>query len=203
MKALATHNLILTLAVSAWVADLHAAPDSSAAAKPASSELDLVDGPNVRVMRHEDGSRTVFIKSPDGRTLTRKMFTTSGTLKMMTVFRMDQNQNPTGCKIYDGSNELIYKVRYGYRKSDGKLVQEEMYDARVVRKDPATGKEMPVQVVKYCYDAQGNRSAPMAFNLLPGKTFQELFGEKSSALDANPFQNPDAPVNPNSRRINP
>lgn len=203
MKTLATHNLILALAMSAWLTDLRAEPARSAPAAATNSDLELVDGPNVRVMRHEDGSRTVFIKSPDARTLTRKTFTTGGTLKMMTVFRMDPNQNPLGCKIYDGSNELMFKVRYGYRKSDGKLVQEEMYDARVVRKNPETGKEMPIQVVKYVYDAQGNRSAPMAFNLLPGKTFEEVFGVKSSALDANPFHDPAGPVNPNARKVGP
>lgn len=197
MSALAIRNLVLTLILPFWLPLLHAAPAAPARAP----ELDVVDGPNVRVMRHEDGSRTVFTKSPDARTLTRKTFTTNGTLKMMTVFRMDANQNPTGCKIYDGSNELMFKVRYGYRKSDGKLVQEEMFDARVVRKHPETGKEMPVRVVKYVYDAQGNRSAPMAFNLLPGKTFEEVFGVKSSALESNPFRDSSAPVNPEAKRV--
>ena len=33
--------------------------------------FDAVDGPNVRVMRHDDGSRTIFTRSPDNRTLTK------------------------------------------------------------------------------------------------------------------------------------
>jgi hypothetical protein len=74
-----------------------------------------------------------------------------------------------------------------------------MFDARVVRRDPNTGKEMPVQKIRYVYDAQGNRSAPIIYNLLPGKTFEEVFGVKSSALETNPFKEKAAPTNPKAR----
>jgi hypothetical protein len=151
-------------------------------------DFDAVDGPNVRVMKHEDGARTVFTRTPDNRTLTKKKFSPNGVLEMLTVYRMDANSNPIGCKIYDGHNDLLFKVSYGYRKSDGQLVEERMFDARVVRKDPNTGKEMPVQRICYVYDSQGNRSAPIVYNLLPGKTFEEVFGVKSSALETNPFK---------------
>lgn len=188
MNALATCKITMAI-LTGLLASLQAAPPSTIqSASAAVKDLEAVYGPNVRVMRHEDGSRTLFMKSPDNQTLTRKKYSASGTLSMMTVYRMDSNANPVSCKIYDGSNQLIFKVSYGYRKSDGQLVQENMYDARAVRKDPNTGKEMPIQVVKYVYDAQGNRSAPMAFNLLPGKTFEEVFGIKSSALETNPFK---------------
>jgi len=79
-----------------------------------------------------------------------------------------------------------------------------MFDARTPRKDPNTGKEMPVQIVQYVYDAQGNRSAPMIFNLLPGKTFEQVFGEKSSVRGADAFKNnsvPNALANPNARPL--
>lgn len=165
-------------------------------------EYDAVDGPNVRVMRHDDGSRTVFIRSPDNKKLTKKRFA-NGVLSMMTIYWMDLNGNPTGCRILDGQNQVMFKVQYGYRKSDGQLVKELMYDARVVRKDPNTGKEMPVQTITYVYDAEGNRSAPIIFNHLPGKTFEEVFGVKSSALETNPFKEstPGGVANPNARPV--
>ena len=167
------------------------------------NELEAVDGPNVRVMRHDDGSRTLFTRTPDNRSLTMKKFNANGVLVMMTNYRMDSNRNPVSCKIYDGANNLLYKVSYGYRKSDGQLVEERMFDARTKRQDPNTGVEMPVQRVCYVYDAQGNRSAPIVYNLLPGKTFEEVFGVKSSALDVNPFKEDagKAPANPNARPV--
>lgn len=174
-------------------------------AKEVAKPFEDVEGPNVRVMRHEDGSTTRFTRSPDNRTLTKKKFSANNVLTMMTVYRMDPNGNPIGCKISDGQNNLMFKVSYGYRKSDGQLVEERMFDARVVRKDPNTGREMPVQRICYVYDAQGNRSAPIVYNLLPGKTFEEVFGVKSSALETNPFKesSPGNQANPNARPVKP
>jgi hypothetical protein len=163
-------------------------------------EFDEVNGPNVRVMRHQDGSRTHFTRTPDNRTLTKRKFSANGVLTMLTVYRMDSNANPIGCRISDGQNNLLFKVSYGYRKSDGQLVEERMFDARATRRDPNTGKEMPVQRICYVYDNQGNRSAPIVFNLLAGKTFEQVFGVKSSALEANPFKEGET-ANPQARPV--
>jgi hypothetical protein len=170
-------------------------------AKEPVTELKEVDGPNVRVMRHEDGSRTLFTRAPDDRTLTKKKYSANGVLIMLTVYRMDASGNPIGCNIFDGQNQKLFKVSYGYRKSDGLLVEERMFDARVTRRDKNSGKEMPVQRICYLYDAQGNRSTPIVYNLLPGKTMEQVFGVKSSALETNPFKDgvPGGPANPNAR----
>ena len=152
------------------------------------NDVVAVDGPNVRVMKHEDGSRAVFIRSPDSRILTKKTFTVNGVLCMLTTYRMDSYGNPLGCKIRDGQNNEMFKVSYGYHKVTGLLVEELMFDSRVRRLNPANGKEMPVQRIVYLYDADGKRSAPIVFNLLPGKTFEQVFGVKSSALESNPFK---------------
>lgn len=151
------------------------------------NELEGVDGPNVRFMHHEDGSRSVFIRSPDSRKLTKKTYSKNGVLKMLTLYTMDSSGNPRGCKIMDGQNHELFKVSYGYHRQTGLLVEELMFDARVRRINPSTGKEMPVQRLSYVYNAEGERSAPIVSNYLPGKTFEQVFGAKSSALDINPF----------------
>lgn len=150
------------------------------------SELEEVDGPNVRCMKMEDGSKAYFIRSPDSRTLTKKTYL-NGTLTMVTIYKMDANGNPLGCKIRDGQNQELFKVSYGYHRVTGLLVEELMFDSRVKRINKDTGKEMPVQRLVYLYDAEGKRSAPIAYNFLPGKTFQQVFGVKSTALESNPF----------------
>ena len=109
---------------------------------------------------------------------------------MVTTYKMDANANPLGCKIRDGQNQELFKVSYGYHKVTGQLVEELMYDSRVRRLNPANGKELPVQKVVYLYDPEGKRSAPIVYNLLPGKTFEQVFGVKSSALETNPFKTP-------------
>ncbi len=152
--------------------------------------FDAVDGPNVRVMRHDDGSRTIFTRSPDNRSLTKKTFTANGSLMLLTIYRMDEHGNTMNCKIYDGQKTEMFKSRYGYRKSDGMLVEEQMFDSRVKRIDPNTGEEMPVRRFIYTYDALGKRSAPIAITLTPGKTAEEVYGGGASALESNPFDGP-------------
>lgn len=153
------------------------------------NELQEVDGPNVRVLRHEDGSRAVFVRSPDSRELTKKTYSPNGIVTMVTSYKMDAAGNPRGCKIRDGQNNELFKVSYGYHRVTGLLVEELMFDSRVKRINKDTGKEQPVQKIAYLYDAEGKRSAPIVYNYLPGKTFEEVFGVKSSALESNPFKN--------------
>jgi hypothetical protein len=194
-------NLLATWKISLVCAAIMAAgPFASAAVD---KDFEAVDGPNVRVMRHDDGTRTLFTRTPDNRTLTKKKFTANGVMTMRTIYRMDSSGNPIACKIFDGQGQELFKVSYGYRKIDGQLVEERMFDARVVRRDPNTGREMPVQRICYVYDNKGNRSAPIVLNLLPGKTFEEVFGVPSSALETNPFKgsSPEGLANPRAKPV--
>ena len=146
------------------------------------------DGPNVRIMRHQDGSRTEFRRSPDDRTLTKKMTGTNGAIKMVTIYRLDKNGNPRGCQIYDGKSTLLYKVSYGYHKTTGLLVAEDMFDARVKYLDK-DGKEMPVRRMYYTYDAQGNRSKAQAFVNIKGRMAEDVYKKaKTTYPDENPFK---------------
>jgi hypothetical protein len=185
-----------TLAIAAFAATL------GVSAQERDKEFDAVDGPNVRMMRHEDGSRTMFTRTPDNKRMTKKKFSSGGVLTMKSEYWMYSNGNPKMCHIFDGKGNMMFKVQYGYRKSDMQLVRELMWDARVKRIDPNTGKEMPIQRIEYLYNAQGERSAPIVINLLPGKTFEEVFGVKSSALETNPFRDEaEGVANPNARKV--
>lgn len=146
---------------------------------------EAIDGPNVRKMKHDDGSESIFVRSPDSKMLTKKT-RSNGIVTMVTTYRMDSSGNPLSCKIKDGQGNELFKVSYGYHKVTGLLVSELMYDSRVKR--TRDGKEIPVQEIRYLYDAEGKRSAPIAFNYLPGKTYQEVFHKDSTALDVNPFK---------------
>lgn len=150
-------------------------------------EIEAVDGPNVRKIRQQDGSKSIFIRSPDNKTLTKQTYSPNGTKTMQTTYKMDDSGNPLSCKIRDGLGREMFKVSYGYHKFTGQLVSELMFDSQVKRINKDTGKEQPVQIVRYLYDAEGKRSAPIVYNLLPGKYMEEVFGIKSSALESNPF----------------
>ncbi|NNC90290.1 MAG: hypothetical protein HKN82_17675 [Akkermansiaceae bacterium] len=148
-------------------------------------------GPNVRFMRHYDGTRTEFRRSPDDRIHTKKTFSGNGALVLVSVYRMDALGNPRSCKIYDGRKNLLYKVAYGYHKEHGKLVAEDMFDARTKRLNPNNGREMPVRRMYYTYDAQGNRSRPICYNFLEGERAEKIFGKdrmKTTFPENNPFR---------------
>jgi hypothetical protein len=146
-----------------------------------------VIGSNVRKMHHKDGSISELTRSPNGKTITKKTYSGNGILTMITLYKLDETANPLGCKIRDGQNNELFKVSYGYSKITGLLVEELMFDSRVKRLNKDTGKEMPVQRLAYIYDAEGNRSAPIVFNYLPGPKFEEVFHLKSTELGPNPF----------------
>lgn len=165
-----------------------------------------VQGPYSSVKRNKDGSYEEFARTHDLRVITKKTKGPDHTLRMTTVYRLSDQGNPLTCDIFDGKGTRLFKSRYGYDKRPGltygKLLEEQMFDARVKRINPKTGEEMPVRIFQYVYDAQGNRSAPISTTLIPGKTADEVFGP--SSLDYDPFdgQKPEnAPANPRSKPV--
>ncbi len=147
-------------------------------------------GPNVRIKRHEDGSRTVFQRSPDDRTLVKRTFGPDGHLRMVAVYRVDASGNPLACKIFDGQKSLLFKVAYGYNKKSGRLEAERMWDARVKRfpdKNNPT-KEGPVRVMYYNYDAEGTATAPEVYTFNKGLRAEDVFGKHGTFPHENPFQ---------------
>ena len=166
-----------------------------------------VKGPFSSIKRNKDGSYEEFSRTPGNPTITKQLKDVNGVVRTTTVYRLSPQGNPLTCDIWDGKGTRLFKTRYAYNKNPnsptfGKLVEEEMYDARVKRKDPKTGKEMPVRKFIYTYDAQGNRNAPMAFTLIPGKHAEDVFGP--SGLQYDPFDAREgAPLQEDGGRVNP
>ena len=145
-------------------------------------------GPNVRIKRHQDGSRTVFRRSPDDRTLVKRTWGANGAVKMIVVYRLNAQGNPLACKIFDGRETLLYKVSYGYSRTTERLQAEKMFDARATRTDPNTGKETPIRIMYYNYDAQGNATAPEVYTFKEGKSAEDVFGATGTFPQDNPFK---------------
>jgi hypothetical protein len=165
-----------------------------------------VKGPYASVKTNKDGSREYFSRTRDMRTITKQTKSADGTLRLTTVYRLSPQGNPLACDIFDGKGTRLFKSRYGYDPKPGltfgKLVEEQMFDARVKRAD-ASGQEMPVRRFLYTYDAQGNRNAPMAITLVPGKDANDIYGP--SALEFDPFDGQQPPAdkkaNPRSKPV--
>lgn len=166
-----------------------------------------VKGPYASVKTNKDGSREYFSRTRDMRTIKKQTKSADGTLRLTTVYRLSPQGNPLTCDIFDGKGARLFKSRYGYESKPGltfgKLVEEQMFDARVKRTD-ANGNEIPVRRFLYTYDARGNRNAPMSITTIPGKTAEEVYGP--SALEFDPFDGQGAPgspkqANPRAKRV--
>lgn len=160
------------------------------------------DNQSVRIIHNEDGSYTKFKKSPDDRVIERLTYGSKSTgtgervLYLRIVYRKDRQGRFRSGMIYDGAGNILYRVVYGYHRLTGRLVAENMYDARVKRThvitDRATGKpkeiEKPVRYLRYRYDAQGRQMKPIVFCLPAGRRAEELFGKEGSSYMEDPWK---------------
>lgn len=191
----------ILLAIFAITAGLHTTACSQTKSVSKSKHLS-------RLMNNRDGSVTEFTRNAENTVLIKKTYVDKPNgervMRDTTTFRRDKLGNLRSGIIADGAKRPLFRIVYGYHKDTGRLVAENMYDARVKRtfkEDPT--KEEPVRATRYHYTAQGERSAPIVFTSQAGKTSEELMNylnrNKKSDVELDPFRND--PVNPNSRPL--
>lgn len=159
-------------------------------------------GPHVRIKKNDqDGSYVVFERSPDDRRLVKTTKNQNGEVKMRATYRRNKKGFLTVGQIHDGQGELIFRVQYGYDIETGRLIAEQMYDARVKRyyplyyTDPETGErvknvdpetgeriQMPIRRVYYIYDAEGNQSRALSLVPKAGKNAEDVFRRTGNDL---------------------
>jgi hypothetical protein len=163
----------------------------------------------ARISKNRDGSITEFTRDAGNTTLVKRTYSEKPNgepvTRSRTLYRRDKFGNLRSGAIYDGQNKKLFRVVYGYHQDTGRLIAENMFDARVRRTNPKDpSKEEPVRATRYHYNAQGERSAPLTFTSQAGKTSEELMGwldrnKPFSDVDRDPFKR--TPVNPNSKPL--
>jgi Ca-activated chloride channel family protein len=136
----------------------------------------------VRTLDHPDGSRTRFTRTGDHKTVIKEAISPSGRVTMTAIYTIDEHGNPRTCTIRDEQHQECFKVRYGYRKANGDLVEERIFDAKTKRQDPASGEEVPVQRVVYLYEDGLPGRKPVIYSLIPGISLKRVFGQNTTAL---------------------
>lgn len=111
-----------------------------------------------RVVRHPDGSRSVYKRQRNTKGMMCATYTASGKLAAINDYREGKYGQLVSCIIYNHERTPIYKVAYGY-DSTARLIEERMY---------STPGGKLVQRVIYKYDESGNRSKPLIISLDPG-----------------------------------
>ena len=113
-----------------------------------------------RVVRHPDGSRSIYKRQRNVKGMQCSTYTASGKLAAINDYHEGKYGQLVGCNIYNHDRQLIYKVAYGY-DSSARLIEERMY---------SHPQNKLVQRVIYKYDSGGNRSKPLIISLNPGSS---------------------------------
>ena len=170
------------------------------------------EGAHVRILKNSDGSSTQFKRDHTNTRLEQSSFKEKENgekiIRTRTVYRRDLNGRLRSGIIEDGQKNKLYRIKYGYDKNTGRLIAENMYDMRVTRRNDPTdpNKETPVRALRYSYTAQGQRSKPVVYVGVKGKTAEEL----KKWINKNGYQNGTQPiddpfrnqtVNPNAKPL--
>lgn len=132
---------------------------SGATAHAQSADLAGTSGDMVRVVRHPDGTRSIYQRQVGWKGMRCSTYAASGKLAAVNDYTEGKYGQLVSCIIYDNSKKnIIYKVAYGY-DSRARLVEERMYNH--------PGGKL-VQRVIYKYDRNGERSKPVIISLNTG-----------------------------------
>ena len=148
---------IAGVGVACVAAYLYGEHDGRSAVKTVVQYVDVAGEKGTRTISHPGGGQSVYIlnNGPESNVLRKYDFSRNGELFLMTLYRVDGNGKPMSAKIFDGRKEELLKVSYGYRKSDGILVEERVFDAKNKRTSEADGRELPVQRYVHIVDESG------------------------------------------------
>jgi hypothetical protein len=103
----------------------------------ASSPVSARTGVDIwsQTILHPDGSRTVSKKDLESKVINQETFNASGTLVMKRVYQLDAAGKEQRGFVFDGYNQLIYRIGYIYDEID-RLKEEVLFNTRgqVVRR---------------------------------------------------------------------
>ncbi len=102
---------------------------------------ELPRSPHLRWIKNDDGTYSVF-KLQDKNLLIKRVIKPDGHTIFIVRYQLDVDGRALCCKIKDADGKAVYRVSFGYRMSDGKLVEE-----RVYRDGEAAAKEILCRII--------------------------------------------------------
>lgn len=140
------------------------------------NDFKIREASSSRLIKHEDGSRSYFERTSNGKGMRKRTYNTQNVLVSVTYYFRGKFGELVSCLIYDGQKNELFHVSYGYN-ANAELVEERMFDSKT--------KEL-VRRFLYKYDAQGNRSKPVCITLVKSNTVIEKHGGPT-APEKDPF----------------
>jgi hypothetical protein len=135
------------LAVEPPTGPLHAqqAPDGKTA---------LAAGPFVRMVRHNDGSKSITARDELTKELVISTYDPEGNLKLRRNYQLDLYGKPKTFLFYDGGGQPLVRGEYIYDAQD-RVTEEKWFDMQ---------SQKPIQDLAHNYDAKGKRLPPQTMH---------------------------------------
>lgn len=144
---------------------------------------ELAKDPDVRTELKNDETYTLWTRriTEDGSLVNQYQFEAGGEVSLKTIHRLNQNGSPLSSKIFDEKNNELFKISYGYRRSDGMLVEERIFDSQNEKLDNRGGD--PVRrIVHRGHDDDGSPEADVVDLVPPNFPPQMEMGFKNPFL---------------------
>lgn len=101
----------------------------TAGALAASQDDFNVQTASSRMVKHEDGSRSYFEKTGDGKGMKKTTYNIHNVLVSVTLYKRGPFGELRSCLIFDGQKNELFFVRYGY-DGNANLREEQMFDSK-------------------------------------------------------------------------
>lgn len=116
----------------------------------------MPSGPFVRMVRHNDGSRTVTAKDPSKAEQEVLTYDPQGDMKLRRLYQLDRYGKPVTFIIQDGTGKPVIRGEFTYDVRD-RMNEERLYAIpgnQMIRKlvqdyDPSTGKKLNPRIQNF------------------------------------------------------
>ncbi|MEM0970202.1 MAG: hypothetical protein AAF191_04630 [Verrucomicrobiota bacterium] len=108
------------------------------------------EGPFVKLVRHNDGSRTVTSRDEVMNDQILTTYGPDGEIKLIRKYQLDRYGRSTTFTIYDGNERPLLQGEYGY-DSSSRLIEESLWEL-------PSGD--PIRILSQGYDASGRKMMP-------------------------------------------
>jgi len=147
----------------------------------------LAAGPFVRMVRHNDGSRSVTARDESTKEMVITTYDPDGNLQLRRVYQLDRYGKPVTFFVYDGTGRPLMRGEYEYDNRE-RVVAERLFEL-------PSGE--PIRTVAQNYDAAGNRLSPqyMHQGSLPPQVLRWLNPDENSGRNDEVAQQKEKPRN--------
>ncbi len=114
-------------------------------------------GPFVRMVRHNDGSRTVTARDASKREQEITTYDHEGELRLRRIYQLDRYGRAERFMIYDGQGTPLVRGEFTFDEF-GRMIEERLFSV-------PDGK--PIRTLRQTYDAQGKVQVPKVANHQP------------------------------------